>query len=82
MPTTVENTNRKYQPELNVNNTQSGSFYLLVTCYLYNDGRRISSLNAQISPQVLVQSVFERVNRWSVDNFLSQVFGQIVNRPW
>jgi len=47
--------------------------YLLVTCYLYNDGQRRSSLNAQISPPVLVQSVFERVNKRSVDNFLSQV---------
>jgi len=44
--------------------------YLLFTCYLNNDGRR-SSLNAQISPPV--QSVFERFNRSSVDNFLSQV---------
>jgi len=43
----------------------------ILTCYLLNCQLRSKALNADIGPK-LVQLVFERINRWSIDNFLRE----------
>jgi len=46
---------------------QLGLGYLLVTCYLLNSQLKSKAVNADIGPKV-VQPVFERIDRWSINN--------------